>query len=60
MFQMKEQDKIKPGDLSKTEISNMSDTEFKVMIIKILTGLHKRVEDFTDILDKVIKKSYKR
>ena len=55
MFQMKEQDKIKPGDLSKTEISNMSDTEFKVMIIKILTGLQERMEDMTRALDKEIK-----
>ena len=37
--QMKEQDKITAGDLSETEMSNIPDTEFKVMIIKILTGL---------------------
>ena len=36
MSQIKEWDKIIARDLSKTEISNMPDGEFKVMIIKIL------------------------
>ena len=39
MFQMKEQDKVTTRELSKTLISNMPDKEFKVMVIKILTGL---------------------
>ena len=39
MSRMKEQDKITARDLSKTNISNMPDREFKVMIIKIFTGL---------------------
>ena len=30
--------------------------EFKVMIIKILTGLEKRVEDISETLNKEIKK----
>ena len=42
MFQMKEQ------DLRKMEISNMPDREFEVTVIKILTGLDKRVEDITE------------
>ena len=44
MFQMKEQAKITAGDLNETEISSMSDREFKVMIIKLLFGLQKRVD----------------
>ena len=40
MSQMKEQDKTTARDLSKTEMGNTSDREFKVMIIKILTGGH--------------------
>ena len=34
----------------------MSDREFKIMIIKILTGLEKRVEDISKTLNKEIKK----
>ena len=42
MSQMKEQDKTTARDLSEMEISNMPDREFKVMLIKILTGLEKK------------------
>ena len=41
MSQMKEQDKITARELNEMEISYMSDREFKLMIIKILTGLEK-------------------
>jgi len=34
------------------EISNKPDREFKVMVIKILTGLEKRLEDLNDTLDR--------
>ena len=53
MSQMEEQTK------STGNLSNMLNTEFKVMIIKILTGLQKktRVEDISDVLDKEIKKN---
>ena len=47
--------KIRVGDLSKTEISRMINREFKVMIIKILTGRQRRV-DINEALDKEIKK----
>ena len=47
---MKEQNKATAGDPSKTDISNMPDEEFKVMIIRISTGLEKRVEDSHEIL----------
>ena len=36
MLQMKEQDKIPEEELSKVEISNLPDKEFKLMIIKML------------------------
>lgn len=42
---MKEQDKAKAGDLSETDISHMHDREFEAVVIRILTGLEKRVED---------------
>ena len=35
----------------------MPDREFKVIIIKILTGLEKIVEDISDALTKEIKKN---
>ena len=40
--QMKEHDKITAGDLSKRKISNMPDTEVKLMIIRILTRVQKK------------------
>ena len=53
--QRKEQDKITVKDLSEMDISNMPDREFKVMIIKILTGFEKTVEDISETLNKEIK-----
>ena len=35
---MKEQDKAMARDLNGTDISNMADGEFKVMVIRIHTG----------------------
>ena len=43
MFQMKEQEQTTVKDLSETDTSNICDREFKVTIIKIVTGLEKRV-----------------
>lgn len=39
---MKEQNKAKPGDQSETYVSNIPDTEFKGMTIKILAGPEKK------------------
>ena len=36
-----------PGDLHKTDVSNMPDREFKVKIVKILHGLAKRVKNMS-------------
>ena len=47
MSQMKEQDNTTARDLSEMVISSMPDREFKVMVIKILTGLEKRMEDIS-------------
>lgn len=35
-------------DLSKTDITNMTNREFKAMIPRILSGLEKRVEDMSE------------
>ena len=52
---MKEQDKSMARDLSKTDRSALSDREFKVMIIKILSGFEKKVKDMSNILNTEIR-----
>lgn len=39
-------------DLSETNIRNIPNREFKVMIIKILTGIEERVEDLSETLNR--------
>lgn len=41
MLQKKEQDKTSVKELNETEVSNIPDTELKVMLIKMLTGLER-------------------
>jgi len=55
LSQTKEQNKAMVRDPSKTDISNMPDGEFKVMIIRMLTGLEKRVEDMSETLNTEIR-----
>ena len=52
---MKEQDKSAFRDLSRTYISNMPEGEFQAAIMKILTGLEKRMEDISETLTIEIK-----
>ena len=52
---MKEQNKTTARHLSKTDISNMSDKEFKTMYTRIHTGLEKRVEDMSKALNTEIR-----
>ena len=47
---MKEHYKATARDISETYTNNMPDRKFNVMIIKILTGLEKRVEDISETL----------
>ena len=56
MSQMKEKkkNKITGRELNETDISNTPEREFKVMVIKILPGLEKRVEDLSKTLNKDI------
>ena len=51
---MKEEDKITAKVQNKTEISNMPDKKFKVIVIKTLTGLEERLDKFSEILNKEI------
>ena len=54
--QRKENDKITEKVLNETKINNMPEKEFKVMVIKILTGLEKKVKDLSEIFIKFIDK----
>ena len=51
MSQVKLQDKI-TRELNETAVSNMTDREFEVRIIKILIGLDERVENLSETIDK--------
>lgn len=42
-FPMKEQSKVMSRDLSETDISNMPGEEFEGTIIRLLTGVWKRI-----------------
>lgn len=48
---MKEQYKTMTRDPRKTDISNIPGGEYRAMIIKIFTGLQKRVEDITETIN---------
>lgn len=54
MFQIKEQDKIRATEQNRMEISKIPESIFKVMIIKILSGLEKRLEDLSETHSKDI------
>ena len=43
MFQIKDQDKT-PEELSKMEISNLPEKEFRVMIVKMIKELKRRMD----------------
>ena len=53
---MKEQAKVMARDLIETDISRMPDRKFKATIIRILTGLEERMEDFREAFTAYIKK----
>lgn len=48
MSQMKELDKIVAKELNEIKISNVPDKEFKLTVIKVFTGLGKRVVDLNE------------
>ena len=48
MFQTKKQDKTPEEDQSEVEISNLSDKEFKVMVIKMFNELGRRMDEHRD------------
>lgn len=52
---MKEQNNAIARDVSKTDKRNLADGELKATMIRILTGLEKRVGDIRDTLTTEIK-----
>ena len=48
MFQRKEQNKTLEKMPNETEISTLSDKEFKAMVIKMLTEFRKRIEEHSE------------
>ena len=44
MYQMKEQDKTPEKQLNEVEIGNLSENEFRIMIVKMIQDLRKRME----------------
>ena len=44
MYQMKEQDKTPEKQLNEAEIGNLSEKEFRIMIVKMIQDLGKRME----------------
>lgn len=57
MSQMKEQDQATARDLNEMDISYTLDRKFKVMMIKILPGLEKIVEDISETLNTEVRKN---
>ena len=48
MSQVKVQDRVTARDLSEMKKTNTPDREFKVMVMKTLTGLEKSLEDISE------------
>ena len=57
---MKGQDKAMARDLNGTDVNNTPNGEFKTMIIRIFTGLEKRMEDIRETLTTDIKEFKKQ
>uniref|UniRef100_A0A9L0SE42 L1 transposable element RRM domain-containing protein n=1 Tax=Equus caballus TaxID=9796 RepID=A0A9L0SE42_HORSE len=52
MFQIKEQDSSSGKELNETEINNLSDKEYKLILIRMLTDLGKRIDEFSENINK--------
>ena len=52
---MKGQDKAMARDLNGTDVNNTPNGEFKTMIIRIFSGLEKRMKDISETLTTDIK-----
>ena len=53
-FQVREQDKTPEKELSETERSNLPDREFKQRVLRMLTDLGRRMDEFSEAVKKVM------
>ena len=51
-FQIKEQDNSSEKELNKTEINNLPDKEYKLIIIRMLTDLGRRIDKYSENFNK--------
>ena len=49
---MREQDQTSVKELNETEISNLPDKEFRVIVIKMLTELWRRMDELSENFNK--------
>ena len=53
--QKKFQEEMTARELLKTDINNISDQEFRIIVIRLIAGLEKNIEDSREYIDAEIK-----
>ena len=56
MYQMKEQDKMPEKQLNEVEIGNLPETEFRIMLVKMIQDLRKRMEAKIEKMQEIFNK----
>ena len=56
MSQMKGQDKIPEKQLNEVKIGNLSEKEFRIMIVKLIQDLGKRMEAKIEVMQEMLTK----
>ena len=52
MIQIREQDKSSEKELNKTEINNLLDKKYKLIVIRMLTHLGIRIDEYSENFNK--------
>ena len=52
MFQIREQDKSSEKELNETEINNLHDKEYKLIVTRMLTDLGRRMDELSENFNK--------
>ena len=60
MFQVREQDKTSEKELNETEMNNLPNREFKQRVIRMLTDLGRRMDEFTENFNKELENIKKK
>ena len=60
MFQVKEQDKSSEKELNKTEINNVPEREYKLMVIRRCTELGRRMDEHSENFNKELESIKKK